>query len=527
VVLFGASASWADKVVLLEIDGDTSGKLRSQVELAVIKADAAEVLPLSAYKSLAAEKRLRGPAALEPAGIAKVGKTKKFDAAVSGRVSERTYSVVIYDFQGKELWTKELALKKGLLTPQVASKLARAIAAAAKLATSRPEGDAKDGAFTETAPKGQVAEGQSERERSPSDVQAAGADRGPARTETGDGTGEQSANGGSTNRSASGASTSEGRDRGDDASAVPDEPERDSDLDSESGRKRKSSARAAFGPKALRISLTGTTTWRSQCFRPGVDTCKEYETKKPSEGGLPIDFIPGFPYGGIGLQLEAFPLAQVDSLILQGFGLLGGFNIGWTTTEVTEQTVGGQQQVRRAATVDTGWSFQVAWRFHFRAGLGDPQPVGFVGVRGGLVARNFTIDAGAGTRLPSSKRVSPTSIGFAALGVDASVPIWSFLRADLGLQLFISPRPGRDQIAAFGNLNDPTGGVKSTGWGFEGGFSGDLWGPFGWILRLRYLEFKDRYYGQGQVWTACTETQCGGASEESFTSLYWGVTGAF
>jgi hypothetical protein len=123
--------------------------------------------------------------------------------------------------------------------------------------------------------------------------------------------------------------------------------------------------------------------------------------------------------------------------------------------------------------------------------------------------------------------VYPTGFGFPVVGLDASIPIAKFFRIDVGASYFFNPRTAPEQIVGYGNLNDPTGGAVATGFGLEGGFSGDIWGPLGWLLRVRHMGFSDRYYGQGQKWTVCNEQQCGGAGEESFTTIVWGVTAAF
>jgi hypothetical protein len=160
-------------------------------------------------------------------------------------------------------------------------------------------------------------------------------------------------------------------------------------------------------------------------------------------------------------------------------------------------------------------------------GYGDPQPVGWAGIRGGLQSRSFLIDPTAGTSLPSSERVYPTGIGFPTIGADVAIPVNKFLRFEGTFSYFINPRPGAEQIVGYGNLNDPTGGATASGFGLELGVSGEIWGPIGYTVRWRYMGFVDRYYGQGQKWTVCNEMQCGGVGEESFHSIIWGVTASY
>src|SRR3990167_6410325 len=90
VVLLAAPA-FAQKVVILEIDGDPQGKLRSQIEGAVRSAAVVELVPLKTFKDAAARKKLRGAAAMTPVGVARASKLIQLDAAVGGEVTEGTY----------------------------------------------------------------------------------------------------------------------------------------------------------------------------------------------------------------------------------------------------------------------------------------------------------------------------------------------------------------------------------------------------------------------------------------------------
>lgn len=491
LVLLLSVPAWAQKVVILEIDGDGSGKLRQQIEDAVQKAGAVELVSIGAYKAAAAKRKLKGGAAMTAAGVARTSKALKFDAAVGGEVSATSYHVMIYDRSGQELWQKDLAVKKGMLSDDFAGKLARAIAAAAEQGAARTTTDTGNG----------------------------GEDTGTG------GTGDEG--GGGIDLTNPGGGTTTG---GGGVIPTPEDPNRDTDLENE-GRRRKSKNQPVPLVKAW---LGGTTTWRSQCLRPGVTACREYELAMPKPDGIVIDFTATVPYLGLALNLEAFPLARFDNRILQGFGVLVGFHYGQSLTRIVEETPQGQGPEKPVTSVDLGWSFQATWRYHFNVGLellspGSRTivPLGYVGLRAGLLGRSFNIDPTAGTSLPSSQRSFPTGIGFPVFGFDASIPIAKYFHVDLGASIFLNPRPAPEQIVGYGNLNDPTGGASSSGWSFEGGFSGDAWGPLGWLLHLRTMNFSDRFYGQGQKWTVCNDQQCGGAAEETFVSVIWGVTGSF
>lgn len=483
-LIVGAPA-FAQKVVILEIDGDVQHKLRSQIEAAVKKAGAVETLSLQAYKDAAARKKLKGAAAFTPAGITRTAKVLKFDAAVTGEVAAGSYKVLILDRAGAQLWTKTLPVKRGLLSPEFAGKLARAIAAAANQGAavaetpSQPSSDSEEGTGAAEQTGIDLTEHPKTEPRTPVQQQPHS-----------------------------------------------DDPNHDTDLDKQAPKTVE-----VPGPPLIRGWLAGTTTWRSQCLRPGVANCKEYDLAATKPQGIVIDFTASVPYLGFLLSAELFPLARLRSApihrFINGLGLVGYFSFGQSLTRIVEATPQGQGAEKAVTSVDLGWAVQLAYRVHFAMGYGNPQPSGYAGLRGGLLSRNFNIDPTAGTSLPSSQRTYPTGIGFPVVGLDASMPIAPFFRVDLGVSLFFNPRTSAEQIIGYGNLNDPTGGATATGWSFDAGASGELFGPLGWMVRVRYTSFADRYYGQGQKWTVCNNDQCGGAGEEVFTQILWGVTGSF
>ena len=480
VVLFALPAA-AQKVVVLEIDGDPQGKLRTQIESAVKTAGTVELISLKTFKDAAAKKKLKGAAAMTPVGVARAARVMRLDAAVGGEVSATTYKVLIYDRAGEQLWTKELPVKKGLLSDDFAGKLARAITAAAEQGAAR---------VTTPPPTGGGEEGGGE--------ESPGLDL----TQT-DGAGER------------GVITGTG------SSANPDE--RDADLEDPNRKKQ----RAHVPVPLFRVWVAGATTWRTQCLRPGVTTCKEYDLAQTPPTGISIDFTATVPYLGLSLNADVFPLARMDSIVLQGFGALIGFQYGQSQTRIREDTTQGQGTEKIVKSDDIAFSAALAWRYHFQMGYGDPQPVAYVGLRGGLQSRSFIIDPMAGTSLPSSDRTFPTGIGFFSAGIDASIPINQYLRVEAGVSLFVNPRPAAEQIIGYGNQNDDTGGAISKGFGVEAGLAGQIWGPVGYVVRWRYMGFADRYYGQGQKWTVCNDLQCGGVGEESFHSIIWGITASY
>ncbi len=483
----------AQRVVILEIDGDPKDKLRAQIEAAVRDAGTVTLVGLREYKDAAAKKKMKGAAAMTPVGVSRAAKALKLDAAVGGEISGGKYKVQIYDRGGEQLWTKDLPVKKGLLSDDFAGKLARAIAAAAEQGAAKSQP-----ADTEVTSDDPVVVANTGGEESP------GLDL--------------------TQVDASG-------NRGVITGGAPSE-ERDSDLDDPN--KRKVAQRAPV--RLFRIWLGAATTWRTQCLRPGVTNCRDYDLASTKPTGITIDFTASAPYWGMAINGELFPLAFVNNRILQGFGVLGGFQYGQSQTRIVEETAQGQGPDKTVNSDDISWNLQGAWRYHFEMGLpleifsskGSEllqhyrQPLGWVGVRGGGVSRSFIIDPNAGVSLPSSDRAV-----FPVIGVDAALAIFPFLRFEFSGSIFINPRPAQEQIVGYGNLADPTGGATASGFGVEAGIAGDFWGPIGYSLRWRMMTFTDRYFGQGQKWTVCNEMQCGGVGEESFHTIILGLTASY
>ncbi len=444
---------------------------------------------LKEYRSAAAKRKMTGASAMTPVGVARAAKGIKLDAAVGGEVVKGRYHVVIYDRAGQLLWEKTLPLTRGRLSDDFAEKLARAIAAAGEQAAGTPQE-----ALVEA----------------PEEETSAAEDVGLDLTRT-----DAAGNVGVVT-----------------GPAVGEEPERDADLDDPNRRLR----RKRLPVPLFRLSVGPATVRRDQCLRPGVKTCREYELMQSKPVGITINFTPpeagkGFGYPGLALNAELFPLARLDSFVAQGFGVLVNFQHGWSETRIIEENTQGAGEAQVVTLTDLGFTGQLTWRYHFQMGfptggypLGNPeQPLGWVGLRGGVGIRDFVVPIEANVSLPSSNRVGHGLIGF-----DAAIPIIHQVRVELGGSVFINPGPGREQIIGYGNLQDSTGGVVSSGFGLEAGLAGELlhWptGGLGYTLRWRFATYTDQYKGQGQKWTVCDNTQCGGVGEESFHTLTGGIT---
>ena len=265
--------------------------------------------------------------------------------------------------------------------------------------------------------------------------------------------------------------------------------------------------------------LAGTTTWRYYCARPGVDSCGEYDAlPDPKPQGDIVDFKPQVPYAGFYLQVDLFPLAWFLDNFLQGIGIVGGFGLGFSLTNVTVESPAGPSMPKQVVSTDRLWHAGLAYRYYFSFDSAAKSPaIGYAGLRFGIENRVFEIDAKAQVPLPGTNRIYP----FIAL--DVAVPIIKYFGVELSGAYFISPRAGPDEVQGYGDSAGPGGGVSSTGFQFEAGFAGTIWGPVGYRLRVKYSAYTDHFSGMGQKWVYTTK----GAASESYTTFTWGITASF
>jgi hypothetical protein len=490
VALAVATPALAQRVVILDIEGDHAGRLRHQVEAALKRADTVEVVGLDKYKAAAGKKKLKGGAAMTPAGLSRLAKGLKIDAGVGGELGQK-FEVQIWDARGQQLWSKHLKVKNGLLSTDFAGKLAKAITAAAKTAPKADEDE--EGSSEEEAKPPPKKREREEEEKTGEEVTPPPP---PPKRDADDERrrGEEAAEEAAAQRGA--------------------EPERDQDLEQE-GRKIKNH----IGPKGLSIWLAGTTTWRYYCARPGVTSCAEYDgLPDPKPQGDIVDFKPQVPYAGFHLQIELFPLAWVLDNFLQGIGLVGSFGLGFSLTNVTVDSPAGMSMPKQVVSTDRTWTAAFAYRYYFSFNANDKSPaIGYAGVRIGAAGRVFEIDAKAQVPLPGANRLYPF------LALDVAIPIIKYFSVEASAQYFISPKPGPDEIAGYGDPAGPNGGATGSGFQIEGGFAGTIWGPVGYRLRVRYTPYTDHYFGMGNKWVYTTQ----GAAFESYVTFIWGITASF
>jgi hypothetical protein len=263
----------------------------------------------------------------------------------------------------------------------------------------------------------------------------------------------------------------------------------------------------------------------------------------PTPPGDVVDFRPQVPYAGFNFQVELFPLAWILDNFLQGIGIVGSFGLGFSLTNVTIVSQAGSSMPKQVVSTDRSWMAMLAYRYYFSFDSSAKNPaVGYVGIRGGMSGRIFEIDAKAMVPLPGTNRLYPT------FALDFAIPIIRYFGIEGSASYFVSPRPGPDEIAGYGDaMGGANGGATGAGFQLEGGVAGTIWGPVGYRLRVRYTPFTDRYYGVGNKWTytcppldspqirpaGCPADNIEytglreGAAFESYVSFIWGITASF
>jgi len=480
MLVLAAETARAENVVVLEFSGDTRGRLRGQVERALKRLDQVEVVPLARYKAETARLKLRGAKAMTPEAVARVSSRLKLAAAVDGAVGA-TFFVRIVDPQGEELWTKDLPLKKGVLSAPNAFALARAVNAAAKMGAQRKTPAAEEPPEDEEP----VAQAPPPPQKTPPPAE-------PPQETTPPSTG--------TVVPEPPVQPSEATDPMAEAHTVT-QVEEDPDLVVQDLRKPR------VGPSLITLRLGAVSTWRSYCSRPGVSTCAAYDSLPEDQKFRDtVTFNSTAPYFGFGGSLELFPFAGLNNIV-KGLGLGVGYSRGFSLIQVNSPLGGAPTEV---VASDEAWFLQFLPRVYF--GLWEKQLSGFVGLRGGLESRNFDVDVSASTSLPGSHR------RYWTVGLDFALPTPTrFFRLEGSGTFFLNPRAGEEELAGYGQS------VTGAGFALEGGLGGEIAGPFGYTLRLRMAKYKDAFSGAGSKWTQTSV----GVAEETYTTATFQLNAHF
>lgn len=496
-----AQTAFAQKVVILEFDGDKGGKLRAQVEAALKKAKTVEVVPIKAWKDAAAKKKLKGAQAMTPSAVGRLAGAVGVDAAVEGALGD-TFFVRILDPEGAELWSKDLPLKKGLISDDHAKKLAKAIGAAAKSGPApKPEPKAEPEEKPKKKPKPEEETAETSEESTESSEEGTEEVATPKRSQTDD-------------------DRRRAEEEAEAQAAMRAQAEADRDLEQEA----KKPAKASVRPKVFKVGLGGRVTWRSYCSRPGVSTCAEYDAAvqrgEPVENGDTVTFSSTTPYGGFALEdLEVWPLSTLwEKMGGFGFGLVGRFGVGFSLIRIQ---INGAEPTEVVA-VDTDWAAQLALRWHFSIGSFAGRGVSHIGVRAGGGGRTFKIDEAANVPLPGPER------NFFQLGGDLHFAPVKWVGIDFSVTWFADPKPGATVVLGYGDATQPNGGVDAGGLQLEWGLSGDAIWLIGYSIKVRYTVFDDKFTGQGKKWTVdCNVGRCGGAANETYVDIIGSLNVSF
>lgn len=530
LLLLTSRIALAERLAVSKLEGDKKDRLRAQVTAVLRKTRKVQVLPPPAYTMAAGKLKLRGAAAVSPEAVIRVSTKLKLDAVLAGTASASTFEARLFSWDGQEVWSAEYPLKRGLLPPKEAQKLARAVIAVVNQPprpASKPE---------PPAPSEPVAQAEPEpAPPAPETVEPAGTPEPAAPVVATAPTPEPS------------PAPPASRPEADRPAQTKLEPVAEwAALDEESHTYTTELAGSAGGfplardipegqgeaeqgatvegqfPARGRVLLGAVVTWRKYCARPGVASCVEYDARLPeNQTGDTASFEPRVPYVGIAADAELFPLAHRSSL-LRGVGLTLNYQRSFVRTTVQITTPSGSTPEREVYATDTAYGGMLAYRFFRDLGRTGTPMWGYIGLRLGALGRAFEVDEAVQSPLPVVHRFYP------AVGLDLSVPLMRAVRIEGMGQFFLAPTPGvalgGDSTGAYvAEVRDYGQSVSSLGWAAELGLAGDIWGPVGYSARFRLERYVDRFSGQGtrRGWIT------GGIAEDTFSSIVVGATASW
>jgi hypothetical protein len=505
--LFASGAARAQTVTVFDFFADKKGKVRFELVNAMDESKQFEFVSLRRWRDTGFALGIPWKKAALPEHITRVAPKLDVQGVLMGAVvGGKTLKLRLVDGRNKQLWKSQVKLVRGKLTPAQIEGLISEISAALGGSPAAPPAVAAR--EPPPLPTGKLPAGQAPSKAPPAQASGGAEPTAPAL----DLTAEAPA---TASEPTAVADSGPGEVR----STVAPSSEPDDPYFSTEGEVRKSgggrSGRKDYGPSFVSFQLSGLTVWRGYCSRPGVASCRDYERMEQSvrPPGNIVTFASSTPYFGFALAADFFPLANSGGA-LQGLGLVGSYQRGFTRTIVNLTTSTGEDTQREVISSDDG--FLVAATYRYYLVLGPPilgsQPLGLsFGAKAGYSARNFEVDPTAQTPLPGSHRSYPLA------GVDVELALARALKLGVSVHYFMNPKPNATDLAGFGTAG------SGRGLGIEGGLSGDLWGPVGYVLRVRSATYKDQFTGIG----AREQWGNGGAVEESYTSVNWGLSASF
>lgn len=472
-IFLSASSAFAERVVVLPFRGDPGEKLRAQVERTVRRTAKVQVVPPKSYAKAAKKRRLKWNRAVSPDGLAILSKDLRLDAAVAGTVRRNTFNVRILSPTGRLLWNKSLPLRRGLLSADHARRLAAAVGAAARPAPAPVE------APPEEVPPPPPPEPPAPPAEPPPPPPLPPPPAEPVAPVT--------------------PPSVEG--------PAPVEPKVDVAPEVEEPPRARAASRQEFrrfAPSLVRLSLLIPITWRSYCSRKGVQSCGESPGRESD-----VTFSSGVPWFGVGLGAEVFPFYDRSSW-LSGLSASASYTRGFSVVKVESvNSTGTRDSLGEVSAAEHRFNLDLHGRHYF----GNGTPLYYAGLRLGIEWHAFK-PSGAAEWLPPSSRFTPGA------GIEGGVWIKPWLAVEGAFSYLFSPTPGSREKAAYGNK------VKSSGWAGELGARGDITGPVGYLLKLRYERFGDTYepVAAGDPIPERWKTGEGGIAEESYFSITLGAT---
>jgi hypothetical protein len=506
------------RVVVLDFESDRRDTLRNQVEAALKKTKQVELVTLKRYLAVAGQAGLKGGEARTPEGIAQVAPTLELDAIVTGK-GGRTLAVRVLGTNGQELWTKDVKLQRGKMPASDARRLAAGIATTAATPPvveppATPPAEPATPPVTPPPPEAtaQPATPPPATQPPPATPPATGTTPGPTSP---------------TAEAAPPAETapiprlpSEPI-----VEPMPIDPEAHTSTEAfdEYASRAELEAQDRYRyPPFVRLFLGGTITGRTYCARPGVDACATFDSLAEEERiGDTIDFSPGVPYLGLSGQLEVLPLARLNNRFIRGLGVAATYQGGYSETRVKVTTETGETPTRTVVATDMQLSAMLLYRYYFNMGTDSRPRLGYAGLRGGVLSREFDVDEDARAPLTGSHRLHPSA------GLEFSIPLRRWLRIEGGGQLYLGPRAGQslfeDEGALELEVRELGETVSGAGFSTELGVGGDFWGPLGYSLRFRYTSVKDTFTGAGSKFG----WEQGGVAQEQHADIVFGLTATY
>ncbi|HVE84370.1 MAG TPA: hypothetical protein VND93_16055 [Myxococcales bacterium] len=388
-LLVTASPARAQRVVVLEFDGDPGDKLRTQVVEALTAAGKVALVPVRDFRQAAARKGFSGARAQRRESIKAVARSLGLDAVVDAVARGSDLHVVISDPAGQELWSRDIPLRRGLLAEDNPQRLASAIAAAAAPSGPEPPPPPLRTLPQDTSPPPPPPPPPNNAARPPPPPR----EPPPPPPEV--------------------------------ASALP----------------------PAFEemphPDLVRFTLSGHTIWRNYCARPSVTSCREWAQLDPRPVGETQDFVPDIPYSGLMAELEAFPMSSILNPWVNGIGFGGHYGAGFSMTTVRVSTPTSTTTDKQVLSTDTSFAAHAMYRVYFALG-GARGFWSYAGLRAGVMGRLFDVDPEAVVPVAGSHRV------YGMAGLDLGVRFAPAACVEAAVWYFHDPHAGQQDLVPYG-----------------------------------------------------------------------------